>query len=73
MANHPVKYNRKQPTNTHTDTWKHNWEVMKPFVHFSFKAMTLIGGALIGIIKLLPMLAPTKDESPKKETRIIKI
>jgi hypothetical protein len=35
--------------------------------------MTLIGGALIGIIKLLPMLAPHKDEAPKKETRIIKI
>jgi hypothetical protein len=70
MTNHPVKYNPKQ---NQADTWKHNWEVMKPFVHFGIKAMTLIGGALIGIIKLLPMLAPHKDEAPKKETRIIKI
>jgi hypothetical protein len=71
MTNHPVKYNRKQTANS--DTWKNNWEVMKPFVHFGFKAMTLIAGALIGIIKLLPTLAPHKDEDPKKETRIIKI
>ncbi|MDB5117988.1 MAG: hypothetical protein JWQ79_3480 [Mucilaginibacter sp.] len=69
MTNHPVKYNRDQ---NRADTWRHNWEVMRPFVHFAFKAMTLIGGALIGIIKLLPMLAAHKNE-PKKEDRVIKI
>lgn len=70
MANHPVKYNLKQ---NNSDTWKHNWEVMKPFVHFGFKAMTLIGGAMIGIIKLLPTLLQHHTESSKKDTRIIKI
>lgn len=70
MANHPVKYNTGQ---NRADIWRRNWEVMKPFVHFGFKAMALIGGTLISIIKLLPMLAPHKDEAPKKETRIIKI
>jgi hypothetical protein len=70
MANHPVKYN---PEQNPADTWRHNWEIMRPFVHFAFKAMTLIGGALIGIIKLLPMLAEHKQDQPKKDTRIIKI
>jgi len=70
MANHPVKYNRQE---SRPDTLKHNWEVMRPFVHFGFKAITLIGGTLISIIKLLPMLAPHKDEVPKKDTRVIKI
>ncbi|GAA4088802.1 hypothetical protein [Mucilaginibacter panaciglaebae] len=70
MVNHPVKYNRPQ---RNTDTWKHNWEVMKPFIHFGFKAMALIGGAMIGIIKLLPTLLQRPDETSKKETRIIKI
>lgn len=70
MANHPVKYNRER---NRTDTWKHNWEVMKPFVRFGFKAMAIIGGAMIGIIKLLPELLQHHDEPPKKDTRIIKI
>jgi hypothetical protein len=72
MANHPVKYKyREQRT---PDNYKHNWEVMKPFVHFSFKAMTLLAGALIGIVKLLPTLMEHhKNEPPKKDTRIIKI
>ncbi|TSJ38775.1 hypothetical protein FO440_19925 [Mucilaginibacter corticis] len=70
MANHPVKYNTTQ---NRAGTWKHNWEVMKPFVHFGFKAIALIGGTLISIIKLLPMLAPHKEEAQKKETRIIRI
>ena len=51
---------------------RENWEVMKPFVHFAFKAMAVVGGALIGIIKLLPMLAEHKSE-PKKGNAIIKI
>lgn len=70
MANHAVKYNTTQ---NRANTWKHNWEVMKPFVHFGFKAIALIGGTLISIIKLLPMLAPHKEEASKKETRIIRI
>lgn len=76
MANHPVKYKRVQHTNNQpkTDTWKENWEVMKPFVRFGFKAIVLIGGAMISIVKLLPeLLAEHKEKSPKKDTRIIKI
>jgi len=68
MKNHPVKVvpqNREQ-------TLRENWEVMKPFVHFAFKAMTIIGRALIGIIKLLPMLAKT-ETPPAKNDKIIKI
>jgi hypothetical protein len=72
MANTTLK-KYEPPKDSRTDTLRYNWEVMKPFVKFGFKAMTLIGGALIGIIKLLPMLAPNKDEPPKKNTRIIKI
>jgi hypothetical protein len=70
MANHPIKYN---PEQNRTDTWKHNWEVMKPFVHFAIKAIGLIGGALIGIIKLLPTLAENKNHKPGKDNKIIKI
>ncbi len=76
MANHPVKYKRVQHNNKQTqpDTWKENWETMKPFVRFGFKAMVLIGGAMISIIKLLPeLLAEHKDQKTKKDTRIIKI
>lgn len=76
MANHPVKYKRVQHINNRpqTDTWKENWETMKPFVRFGVKAMVLIGGAMISIIKLLPeLLAEHKDQKTKKDTRIIKI
>lgn len=76
MANHPVKYKRIQRSNNQPqpDAWKENWEVMKPFVRFGFKAMVLIGGAMISIIKLLPeLLAEHKEQPPKKGTRIIKI
>lgn len=70
MTNHPAKYNSNQ---NNTDTWKHNWEVMKPFVHFGFKAMVLIGSAMIGIIKLLPTLFQRHDATPSNENRVIKI
>ncbi|MFD2871023.1 hypothetical protein ACFS5N_01005 [Mucilaginibacter ximonensis] len=75
MANHPVKYNRNQKNNhqNQTETWKHNWEVMKPFVRFGFKAMAIIGGALISIIKLVPELLDHHKDPPKKDNRIIKI
>jgi hypothetical protein len=76
MANHPVKYKRVQHTNNRpqTNNWQENWAVMKPFVRFGFKAMVLIGGAMISIIKLLPeLLEDHKGQKPKKDTRIIKI
>lgn len=75
MYKHPVKYNRNQKNNSQsqTETWKHNWEVLKPFVHFGFKAMAIIGGAMISIIKLVPELLDHHKEPPKKDNRIIKI
>ena len=54
-------------------TWQENWEVMKPFVRFCIKAMGLVAGALIGIIKLLPTLLAEKKQQPKKSNKIIKI
>ena len=54
-------------------TMQENWEVMKPFVHFSIKAMALIGGVLIGIIKLLPSLLEHKEQPTKKNNKVIKI
>ena len=43
-----------QPKQTHRD----NWEVMKPFVKFSFTAVKVIGLALITIVTALPLLKP---------------
>jgi hypothetical protein len=67
MSDKPVKNDQSRQ-----QTLRENWEVMKPFVHFAFKAMTVIGGALIGIIKLLPILAKTKAPASKSK-KIIKI
>ncbi|MDB5022482.1 MAG: hypothetical protein JWP78_237 [Mucilaginibacter sp.] len=48
----------KKVRHTHGD----NWEVMKPFVIFSYKALKVIAVALIAIIKvLLPALKPHND------------
>ena len=70
MENQRKRIGSNQPIEQ--SAWKQNWEVMKPFVHFSVKAMAFIGGALISIVKLLPMLMP-KDDKPTKDDRIIKI
>jgi hypothetical protein len=51
---------------------KDNWEVMKPFVHFGVKAMTVIGSALVTIVKNAPKALEHKPEEKKKD-RIIKI
>jgi hypothetical protein len=73
MPDRPIKTEIIR-VNERPTTWRENWEVMKPFVHFAFKAMTIIGSALIGIIKLLPTLAGnTKPTEDKKNNRIIKI
>jgi hypothetical protein len=61
------------PKGSSAEVMRQNWEVMKPFVRFGFKAIGVIGGALISIIKLLPMLAPEKEEPRKKDTGLIKI
>jgi len=51
---------------------KENWEVMKPFVHFAFKAMVLIGGTLLAILKLIPKALEHKQGSEKND-KVIKI
>jgi hypothetical protein len=46
---------KEEVRHTHRD----NWEVMKPFVVFSYRALKVIALALIGIVKvLLPALKP---------------
>jgi len=51
----------------------HNaWEVMKPFVHFGFKATALIAQVLIAIVKSIPK--PGSHHHPgRKNDKIIKI
>lgn len=49
-----------------------NWEVMKPFVHFAFKAITVIGSVMFAIVKMIPKALEHKPEERKKD-KIIKI
>jgi hypothetical protein len=51
---------------------KENWEVMKPFVHFAFKALAIIGGTLLAIVKLIPKALEHKPGSEKND-KVIKI
>lgn len=65
MATDKVKIIRAENTeakHTHRD----NWEVMKPFVIFSFKALKVIGLGLIAIIRALPALKPRTDNTSIK-------
>ena len=47
-------------------THRENWEVMKPFVSFAYKAMKVIGVSLIAIVKALPLLKPHKHDTAVK-------
>jgi hypothetical protein len=47
-------------------THRNNWEVMKPFVVFSYKALKVIALTLIAIVKVLPALKPHKHNSEVK-------
>jgi len=51
---------------------KENWEVMKPFVHFAFKAIAVIGGTLLAIVKLIPKALEHKPADEKND-KVIKI
>jgi len=51
---------------------KENWEVMKPFVHFSAKALLVVGSALLAVVKFIPKAIEHKPEEGKSD-RIIKI
>jgi hypothetical protein len=57
----------KKPV-TQLDTLHDTWTVMKPFVHFSIKAMKVIAHALIFIVKNIP-----KPDDHKKSDKVIKI
>jgi hypothetical protein len=74
MATRDTKRIGKQPqaTKTAKGTYltKDNWEVMKPFVHFSLKAMAVIGTALFAIVKFIPKALDHKEH---KGDKIIKI
>jgi hypothetical protein len=51
----------------------HNaWDVMKPFVHFGFKATGLIASTLITIVKNIPRPDNHKP-TERKNDKIIKI
>ena len=51
---------------------KENWEVMKPFVHFAFKALGVIASAVVVIVKLVPKAFEHQPQE-RKDDRVIKI
>ena len=60
----------KKQANT-IDTLRGTWTVMKPFVHFSIKAMRVIAHALIFIVKNIPK--PEEHKPASKNNKVIKI
>ncbi len=52
----------KEVNHTHRD----NWEVMKPFVKFTFTTIKVIGLALITIVSALPLLKPRHNNTDVK-------
>jgi hypothetical protein len=58
-------------TVTLRDTLGDTWRVMKPFVHFSVKALKVVAYALIFIVKHIPK--PEEHRAPSKNTKIIKM
>ena len=67
MATNDIKVIKGGKEDRH-ELRRHNWEVMRPFVRFSFFAMKTIAKALIGIIKTLPLLKPNKNQTPVKHS-----
>jgi hypothetical protein len=47
-------------------TYRDNWEVMKPFVKFTFTTIKVIGLALITIVSALPLLKPRHNNTDVK-------
>lgn len=72
-----TKYLKDQPSSpqpkSRHEVMRENWEVMRPFVHFAFKTMLIVGGAVVSIIRLVPELLEHKDDHKKKDDRIVKI
>jgi hypothetical protein len=52
------------------NTLHDTWTVMKPFVHFSVKAMRLLGRALIFLVKNIPK--PDSYKPASKKDKVIK-
>ena len=60
---HTKRIGKKEAdSNKGTYLTKENWEVMKPFVHFAFKAIAVIGSTLFAIVKLMPKAIEHKPE-----------
>jgi hypothetical protein len=53
------------------DTLHDTWTVMKPFVHFSIKALRVIAHALIFIVKNIPR--PDEHKPGSKSDKVMKI
>jgi hypothetical protein len=68
---HKIKAANDSPTKGSYVT-KDNWEIMKPFVHFAFKAVVIIGGTLLAIVKLIPKALEHKQSNDKGD-KVIKI
>jgi len=74
MANQNSKRIGNQPKEkpvTTMDTLHDTWRVMKPFVHFSFKALKVLAGALVFIVKHIPK--PEEHNRKAKGDKVIKI
>jgi hypothetical protein len=68
MAAHKAKLISPQKEEVR-HTHRNNWEVMKPFVKFSFKALKVIGLTLIAIVKALPMLKHHENHNTEVKRR----
>ena len=69
MASTKAKLTGKHSSNVN-DHSGNTWEIMKPFVHFGLKAIGLIAGTLLIIIKNIPK--HDKAVEPDNRNRIIK-
>ena len=74
MATQHKRIGTKQAPEKNKGTYltQDNWEVMKPFVHFAFKAITVIGATMFAIVKLIPKALKHNHEEHKND-KIIKI
>jgi hypothetical protein len=66
IGRRPVK---KQSTNA--EVLHDTWQTMKPFVHFSIKAMRIMAHTLIYIVKHIPR--PEDHKPGSKNDKVIKI
>jgi hypothetical protein len=61
---------KKEPV-TRIESLQETWQVMKPFVHFSVKALKVVAYALIFIVKQIPK--PEEHQPKSKKDKVIKI